>query len=39
MINAQETNKIFIVFSPKEILLDTYTFSIFTSFKNIGVLW
>ena len=34
MIIIQVTNKILIVFSPKEILLDINTFSISTSFIN-----
>ena len=33
---TQATNKVFIVFSPKEIFLDTNTFSISTSFSKIG---
>ena len=38
MIILQVTNQAPIVFSPKEILSDTNNFSIFTSFKKIGVL-
>ena len=39
-IIMQVTNKVFIVFSPKEISLDTNTtFSISTFFKKIGLLW
>ena len=38
MIIMQVTNKVFVGFSPKEIFLDTNTFSISTSFLKIGVL-
>ena len=33
------TNKVFIVFTPEETLLDTNTFSISKSFFKIGLLW
>ena len=39
MISIKVTNLVLIVFSPKEILLDTNTFSISSSFEKIGVLW
>ena len=38
IIIIQVTNKLLIVFSPKEILSDTNTFSIPTSRKETGVL-
>ena len=38
MIIIQVTNKVFIVFSPKKILLDTNTFSISTSLRWTGIL-
>ena len=39
MIIIKVTNKVLIVFSTKEILLDTNTFLISTSFKDTGALW
>ena len=36
---ASNQKNIYIFFSPEEILLDTNTFSISTSFKKIGPLW
>ena len=36
MIFIQLAYKVFLVFSPKEILLDTHIFSISTSFKKKG---
>ena len=39
MISIKVTNLALMVFSPKEILLDTNTFSISSSFEKIGVLW
>ena len=39
MIIIEVTDKVFTVFfSPKEVLLDTDTFSISTYFKKIGIL-